>query len=497
MSKLLLSSTPLSPNGGSTDEYETDDYSATDVSSGETSQKLSNGGRSQPRITRKKSNAVNNNDKARSRGGESPRHASNSDSESDCTIPIVGKDLDSNGKTKTNTVASLPKTAATAKKAATTVTKTTTTTTTTTNVGTRKSGRKTTATIKAAAASTIATKKMPTTMAKSQSNVKTTSKNDHTDDDEDDDDDESDSDDDPFADLSRFNESKKRRKIELSSDDDDEEDSDGSDGGTSDEYTSKKMKSKVPNNNKSMKPIVKSSAKGKSAYSSSDDNSSIELLEQTPRKNPATRAATARSPSKKITAYETIQLLSDDDDVICGTFRSPPKRLASNVSATRNGKQETDPSVRAESNAALEIGRLAREKLKAAQNYKAKELDPIPLPSSPPIQRKSVIQRPSVVVVRPSSAVIPPVQRTVSYTGATIQLKLQYTNPVTNKNYKISIKIKMDQPLQHLVDEFTSKQPKLKITSMKFDGDKLDMTKTPNNLDMDDDDMVDAIVVAS
>ena len=55
----------------------------------------------------------------------------------------------------------------------------------------------------------------------------------------------------------------------------------------------------------------------------------------------------------------------------------------------------------------------------------------------------------------------------------------------------------MDQPLQHLVDEFTSKQPKLKITSMKFDGDKLDMTKTPNNLDMDDDDMVDAIVVAS
>jgi hypothetical protein len=494
MSKLLLSSTPLSPNGGSTDEYETDDYSATDVSSGETSQKLSNGGRSQPRITRKKSNAVNNNDKARSRGGESPRHASNSDSESDCTIPIVGKDLDSNGKTKTNTVASLPKTAATAKKAATTVTKTTTTTTTTTNVGTRKSGRKTTATIKAAAASTIATKKMPIT-TKSQSNVKTTSTKDHTDDDEDDDD-ESDSDDDPFADLSRFNESKKRRKIELSSDDDDEEDSDGSDGGTSDEYTSKKMKSKVPNNNKSMKPIVKSSAKGKSAYSSSDDNSSIELLEQTPRKNPATRAATARSPSKKITAYETIQLLSDDDDVICGTFRSPPKRLASNVSATRNGKQETDPSVRAESNAALEIGRLAREKLKAAQNYKAKELDPIPLPSSPPIQRKSVIQRPAVVV-RPSSAVIPPVQRTVSYTGATIQLKLQYTHPVTNKNSKISVKIKMDQPLQHLVDEFTSKQPKLKITSMKFDGDKLDMTKTPNNLDMDDDDMVDAIVVAS
>jgi hypothetical protein len=88
--------------------------------------------------------------------------------------------------------------------------------------------------------------------------------------------------------------------------------------------------------------------------------------------------------------------------------------------------------------------------------------------------------------------VIPPVQTTVSYTGATIQLKLQYTHPITNKNSKMSIKIKMDQPLKHLVDEFTSKQPTLRITSMKFDGDKLDMTKTPNNFDMDDDDMVDA-----
>ena len=492
MSKLLLSGTPLNPNGGSTDEYETDDYSASDVSSGEkTSRKLSNGGTSQPpRTTRKNSTALNDDNAARSiRGGESPaRHASNSDSDSDCTIPIVGKDLNNDGKK--NTVASLPKTAATAKnnrEAASTKT----TTTTTTNVGTRKSGRKTTATIKAAAASTIATKKMPTT-TKSQSNVKTTSTNDRTDDDYDDD--ESDSDDDPFADLSRFNESTKRRKVALSSEeeeDDDDDDSDGSDV-SSDEYTSKKSKTKVPIN-KSKKPIVKSSAKGKSAYSSSDDNSSIEFPEQTP--HPA-RAA-ARSPSKKISTTEAIQLLSDDDDdddVICRTFRSPPKRPASNVSATRNGKQETDPSVRAESNAALEIGRLAREKLKAAQNYKAKELDPIPPPSSTTIQRESVVQRP-VVVVRPSSAVIPPVQTTVSYTGPTIQLKLQYTHPVTNKNSKMSVKIKMDQQLQHLVDEFQSKQPTLKITSMKFDGDKLNMTKTPSFFDMDDDDMVDAIVV--
>jgi hypothetical protein len=329
---------------------------------------------------------------------------------------------------------------------------------------------------------------MPTT-TKSQSNVKTTSTNDRTDVDYDDD--ESDSDDDPFADLSRFNESTKRRKVALSSeeDDDDDDDSDGSDV-SSDEYTAKKSKTRPK------KPIVKSSAKGKSAYSSSDDNSSIEFPEQTP--HPA-RAAAARSPSKKITATEAIQLLSDDDDddnddVICRTFRSPPKRPASNVSATRNGKQETDPSVRAESNAALEIGRLAREKLKAAQNYKAKELDPIPPPSSTTIQRESVVQRP-VVVVRPSSAVIPPVQTTVSYTGPTIQLKLQYTHPVTNKNSKMSVKIKMDQQLQHLVDEFQSKQPTLKITSMKFDGDKLNMTKTPSFFDMDDDDMVDAIVV--
>ena len=476
-----LTSTPLSPNGGSTDEYETDDYSASDVSSsGETSEKPSNGGRRQRRTARKtKDNdavvASSLNDNARSRGGEPPRHTSNSDSDGDCTIPIVGKDLNDNNNNETmkHTVASLPKTAGMANKREAS----------TTNVGTRKSGRKTTATIKAAAASTIATKKISTAVAESLSNVKTTSTND----DDDDDDDESDSDDDPFADLSRFNESTKRRKLALSSDDDDDDDddSDGSDV-SSDEYTSKK-------------PIVKSSAKGKSAYSSSDDNSSIEFPEQTPHPARAAAAA-ARSPSKKIAATEAIQLLSDDDDddadVICRTFRSPPKRPASNVSATRNGKQETDPSVRAESNAALEIGRLAREKLKAAQNYKAKELDPIPPPSSTPIQRESVVQRP-VVVVRPSYAVIPPVQTTVSYTGPTIQLKLQYTHPVTNKNSKMSVKIKMDQPLQHLVDEFQSKQPTLKITSMKFDGDKLNMTKTPSFFEMDVDDMVDAIVVTA
>lgn len=479
MSKLLLSSTPLSPNGGSTDEYETDNYSASDVSSGETSDKLSNGCRNRGSTTRK---TVALNDHARSNGGgEPPCHTSKSDSDSDCTIPIIGKDFNNNDTKKS--VTSLPKTTVTAKNnnreaAATKVTKTTTTTTTT-NVGTRKNDRKTTVTIKEAAASTIATKKMPTT-TKSQSNVKTASTNDHTDDD--DNDDESDSDDDPFADLSRFNESAKRRKLALSSEDD--EDSDGSDGGTSDEYTLKKTKPKIPNN-KSVKPAVKSSAKGKSAYSSSDDNSSIELLEQTPRKNPAS-AATARSPSKKITETEAIP---DDDDVIC---HSPPKRPASIVTTTsRNGK-ESDPLVRAESNAALEIGRLAREKLKAAQNYKAMEVD-TPPPLSLPIQRP-VVQRPAVVI-RPSSVVIPPVQTTVSYTGATIQLKLQYTHPVTNKNSKMSIRIKIDQPLQHLVDEFTSKQPTLQIISMKFDGDKLDMTKTPNDDDMDDDDMVDAIVV--
>ena len=55
----------------------------------------------------------------------------------------------------------------------------------------------------------------------------------------------------------------------------------------------------------------------------------------------------------------------------------------------------------------------------------------------------------------------------------------------------------MDQPLQHLVDEFKSRLPTLRITGMKFDGDKMDMTKTPKNFDMDDDDMVDVMVVTA
>ena len=116
-----------------------------------------------------------------------------------------------------------------AKAATTTRTKTTTaTTTTTTKVGMR---RTTTATKKAAAS--IATKKVPTT-TKSLSSVRTTSMGC-----DDDNDDEKDSDDDPFADLSPFAGSKKRRKLAYSCDDDDDDDDDldGSDV-TSGGYTS-------------------------------------------------------------------------------------------------------------------------------------------------------------------------------------------------------------------------------------------------------------------
>ncbi|KAL3766825.1 hypothetical protein ACHAW5_009717 [Stephanodiscus triporus] len=159
-----------------------------------------------------------------------------------------------------------------------------------------------------------------------------------------------------------------------------------------------------------------------------------------------------------------------------------------------------DPLVRAESQAALEKGRKARDRLKAAQQYKAKEVR-LPPPSPPPsaslyptsCQNSAPVKQPSAMA---------PAAATVGYTGPTIQLTLQYSHPKTNKNSKSNVKIKMDQPLQHLIDAFNSQQQQLngggsilRITNVTFDGEKMNMTKTPSCYDMEDSDLVDVLVV--
>jgi hypothetical protein len=375
------------------------------------------------------------------------------------------------------------------------------------------------------------------------------------------DDDDSDTDDDPFANLSRF-QGNKRRKLPCenssashSSDDDDYLDRDDSDCSSSysssDEYTTKKKN--APRSFSSAKALKKtesaiksSSAEGKPACSSNSNShlgsdgsvSSVELVGPAPRKNPvritrtssktqtvaASTISTGKSSSnalveknsmadkRKSTDCGLIELLSDDDDVICGTFsRSPGKQTLGAASAVvaattvqkKKGK-EHDPLVRAESQAALEKGRRARDRLKAAQQYKAKEVG-LPPPSPPPAaslyptscQNAAPVEQTATAVNQTATAAKQPAAAAnVSYTGPTIQLTLQYSHPMTNKNSKSKIKIKMDQPLQHIMDkQLNVGNSVLRITNLTFDGEKVNMTKTPNFYDMEDSDLVDVVVM--
>ncbi|KAL3822594.1 hypothetical protein ACHAXA_006379 [Cyclostephanos tholiformis] len=370
---------------------------------------------------------------------------------------------------------------------------------------------------------------------------------------DDDDDDDDDDDSDPFANLSRF-QGNKRRKLPSgnssasnSSDEDDEsvrEDSDftSNSSSSSDGYTTKKKN--VPRSFSAAKPATKatvksSSAKSKSANSNDadshlDSDSSISIVEfmgLAPRRNPSreTRSSlrtqtVARSAGTTLVKKNSmvdkiesttdsglIEMLSDDDDIICGTFRqSPKKRFPSPASAVaaaaahKKKEEQHDPQVRAESQAALVKGRIARERLKAAQQYKAKELGLPPPPSLPPMasfhpnpsQNAALVKKTATVVKQPSAVT------TTVYSGPTIQLTLQYSHPKTNKNSKSNIKIKTDQPLQHLLDAFNSQQKQINegnsilcITNATFDGEKINMTKTPSFYDMEDSDLVDVVVM--
>ena len=376
------------------------------------------------------------------------------------------------------------------------------------------------------------------------------------DDGDDDADDDSDTDDDPFANLSRF-QCNKRRKLpsgnssaSLSSDDDGDSDRDDSDCSSSysssDGYTAKNKNahrsfSSAKATKKTESFIKSSSANRKPACSSNSNSdgsvSSVELVGPAPRKKPlritrtssktqtvaASKISTGKPSSnalveknstvdkRKSTDSGPIQLLSDDEDIICGTFRrSPGKQTPSAISAVaaattaqKKKGNEHDPLVRAESQAALEKGRKARDRLKAAQQYKAKEVG-LPPPSPPPTASlyqtsshyAAPVKQAATAVKQAATAAKQPVATTVCYTGPTIQLTLQYSHPTTNKNSKSNIKIKMDQPLQHIMDtQLNVGNSILRITNVTFDGEKINMTKSPSFYDMEDSDLVDAVVM--
>ena len=323
----------------------------------------------------------------------------------------------------------------------------------------------------------------------------------------------------------RSAELKKRRQRMMAATYSSSEDDDNSDlNSSSDDNKKKKSSKKKPTVTKA---AAAAAARKKSSCSSDDDSdSSIDFLGTGPRKNPTRKArspqkkpaAAARkrggSPAKKSNArssLDTLETLSsgDDDDTsidlpntitATGKRTSPRKQSPATAASSRKPPPETahhDPSVRKASNKALDDARKAREALKAAQQYKAKEVEEPPetididddIPSSPePIEMMP--SRPAAVAPAPPAV--------STYSGTPIHLTLRYQNPTTNKESKVNIKIKTDQPIQHLVDQFKVKQQQnggnLQVTTLKFDGENMILSRTPIDYEMEDEDLVDAVV---
>jgi len=245
----------------------------------------------------------------------------------------------------------------------------------------------------------------------------------------------------------------------------------------------------VPSGKRKGPPAKSKPAKASKPSSiDSDSDSSIEFLATSPppRKSPRRKTQSpAKKPSRRSLRRSTSR----------GSRKSPPESI-----------MHYDPSVRAATTKALEESRKAREALRAAQKYHAKEVElPDVEEAEPPMSGAAhgsgggggARRAASVELVDVDSPVasqkVPPAA--TSYSGPTIRLTLRYQHPSNNKECKSIVKIKMDQPLTHLQEEFKLQQDgKCEISVANFDGDKLDWVRTPNNYEMEDEDLVDVVV---
>ena len=285
--------------------------------------------------------------------------------------------------------------------------------------------------------------------------------------------------------------------------------SDDSDDDSSDDVSFSARKRKQSGNNNKKPAAKKSAPPRKSAIalddSSSSDESDSDCMDVTntastsarSRRQPAAAAAARASAA----AIDCMSSDSDEDIAITSergstrSTRTNPRTTA--AYKTDEGGMHHDPSVRANSNATLEAAKRARALLMKSQVYHAEDVNLPSLPSqvvpaaraSPAVLDLSTndYESTNVSYSAPRKATTP----TVSYSGPTITIYLRYRDQ-SNKESKVSLKIKTDQPLQHLVDQFQ----RGKVTQMKFDGQNLNLTKTPSFYDMDDEDLIDATVVA-
>lgn len=283
-----------------------------------------------------------------------------------------------------------------------------------------------------------------------------------------------DSDDDPFSHLGA-NSTKKRKVIQYS----DSEDSDDSSvrDATAKKQPPAKKSSALSSDSENSDNFFSRKRVGKKqavAHPSDSSDSDVEIVPTSADQASAKRTSprcTTRAPTPSI----------DIKAVPSPKKTSPPKQSSQHA------------AIRARAESALEMAKRAREGMKKAQNYHAEDVEvKLPTPKKQAVVESIDVDDSSVEVevLKPAAVAVPKPSEVV-YKGDLLRITLRYKDSTNQKDCQALVRIRTDEPLKMLKERF---QGGGSIASLKFDGDKLDMNKTPQFYDMEDEDLVDAVV---
>jgi hypothetical protein len=280
-----------------------------------------------------------------------------------------------------------------------------------------------------------------------------------------------DSDDDPFAHLDKKR--GKRKQIKDYSDSDDDSLSDESSGKKKPPGKAQRRMKEFSSDENSDEDFLfgrKTAEKKNISVHDCSSDSDVELL--SPRK-PAAR----RSPLKS-TGSRSNSNVDDYTDQDFKIHPSPKKKSPKKSQSTHSS------AVRAETERVLAEAKAYKEALRKANEKKASESE------EEPVDLLEVDDDSSVeVAVAP--AAVPATAAQNVYSGALISLKLRYNNKT------VILGIKMDEPLKFLNERLQSQSAGLSISSLQFDGQRLNMNKTPQFYEMEAEDLLDAVVQGS
>eukprot|EP00956_Cyclotella_meneghiniana_P001164 scaffold1327_cov65-Cyclotella_meneghiniana.AAC.3 len=297
----------------------------------------------------------------------------------------------------------------------------------------------------------------------------------------------SDDDDDNFFSHVGVNSTKKRKVIQYSDDSDDS---------SLEDLTSKKQQAKKlstglssdeesdnSDNNFFSKKRVVAKKQVAEVHQSDSSDSDIEIVVQSTTTN-QTSTSTRTSPRRTTQQQQRAPTPSIDIKAV----PSPKKKK----SPAKQSSQHT--AIRARAESALEYAKRAREEMKRAQNYHAEDVE-VKLPTP---RKKAAVESidvddssvEEVEALKPAATAVPKPKEVV-YKGDLLRITLRYKDSTNQKDCQAVLRIRSDEPLRMLKERF---QGGGSIASLKFDGDKLDMNKTPQFYDMEDEDLVDAVV---